>query len=113
MSDQIPIEMSELPGSEATRRFEGDGHGSSVSFFYVNGPPGSGPSLHRHPYEETFIVESGEALFVVGDREIEATGGQIVIAPPNTPHKFTNTGTGTLHLVGIHSAPRIEQEDLE
>ena len=71
------------------------------------------PALHSHPYEETFIIESGEATFTLDDEEIVAVGGQIVIAPPNTPHKFVNSGDDTLHLTGIHSAPRMEQTDLE
>ena len=110
---QMPIEMRTLPGSEESRRFEGADYGSQVSFFHVFNAPGAGPSLHIHPYEETFIVDYGEATFTVGDEEIVAVGGQIVIAPPNTPHKFVNSGDDTLHLTGIHSAPRMEQTDLE
>jgi mannose-6-phosphate isomerase-like protein (cupin superfamily) len=109
----MPIELDSLPGSDQSRRFEGAGFGSMVSFFHVYGPPGSGPPLHRHPYEETFIVESGAVLFTVDGVEIEAGPGQIVIAPPDTPHKFINHGEETLHLIGIHSAPRMEQENLE
>ena len=109
----MPIELDSLPGSQESRKFEGADHGSMVSFFHVYGPPMSGPPLHRHPYEETFIVESGQATFTVGGTEIGAGPGQVVIAPPNTPHKFVNSGTETLHLIGIHSAPRMEQENLE
>ena len=101
---QMPIEMRTLPGSAESRRFEGAGYGSRVSFFHVFMPPGAGPALHTHPYEETFTLD---------DEEIVAVGGQIVIAPPNTPHKFVNSGADTLHLTGIHSAPRMEQTDLE
>jgi hypothetical protein len=50
---------------------------------------GDGPRLYRHPYPETFIIRSGEALFTVGDDVISAAGGQIVVVPLNTPHKFT------------------------
>jgi hypothetical protein len=35
--------------------FEGYLHGdSSVSFIWVDLPPGAGPKLHKHPYEEIF-----------------------------------------------------------
>ena len=104
---------SDLPGSDRTRQFEGESYESGVSFYYVCGPPGSGPGLHRHPYSETFIIESGEATFTVDGEEIRATGGEVVVAPANAIHKFVNSGTETLHLIGIHSAPRMEQEDLE
>ena len=110
---EMPIELDSLPGSDESRKFEGAGYGSMVSFFHVYGPPGSGPPLHKHPYEETFIVESGAVTFTVDGEEIEGGPGQIVIAPPNTPHKFINSGSEILHLIGIHSAPRMEQENLE
>jgi mannose-6-phosphate isomerase-like protein (cupin superfamily) len=110
---EMPIELDSLPGSEESRRFEGAGYGAMISFFHVYGPPGSGPPLHRHPYEETFIIESGEVTFTVAGTEIAAGPGQIVIAPPDTPHKFVNSGADTLHLIGIHSAPQMEQENLE
>lgn len=64
--------------------------------------PGGGPRLHRHPYAETFIIREGRGLFTVGDREIEAATGQIVIVPANTPHKFTNLGPGPLETLDIH-----------
>lgn len=41
-------------------KFEGDDHGSPVSFFFVTSPPGTGASKHRHPYVETFVVIEGE-----------------------------------------------------
>jgi mannose-6-phosphate isomerase-like protein (cupin superfamily) len=108
-----PVKLSDLPGSDATRQFEGEGYESGVSFYYVRNAPGSGPGLHRHPYSETFVVESGEALFTVDGQEIPATGGDVVVAPAGAIHKFVNSGSDTLHLIGIHAAPRMEQEDLE
>ena len=108
-----PIEIDSLPGSEQARRFDGFEHGANVSFFHVYNQPGAGPPLHRHPYEETFIVESGEVTFTVDGETIVAGPGQIVIAPARTPHKFVNSGTGILHLIGIHPAARMEQENLE
>jgi len=69
------IATSDLPGN-LIGRFEGRDHNSSVSFFIGTFPSGTGPGLHRHPYDETFIVEAGSALFTIGDEEVEiATGG--------------------------------------
>ncbi len=40
--------------------FQGYLHGdSTVSFIWVDLPPGHGPKLHKHPYEEIFIVQGG------------------------------------------------------
>jgi hypothetical protein len=44
-------EQQPSPGGTVT--FEGEQHGSGVSFFLVNNEPGAGPDLHRHPYSET------------------------------------------------------------
>jgi len=63
---------------------------------------GGGPRLHTHPYAEIFIIRQGTGLFTVGDKEIEASAGQIVIVPPHTPHKFTNLGPGPLETTDIH-----------
>ncbi len=102
------IEQDELPG-----RFEGADHGASVSFFLARPPPGRGPSLHRHPYEETFVVHEGRLSFTVDGQTIEAGAGQIVIAPPGSAHKFVNVGDARAHMTNIHPRPRMSQEDLE
>jgi quercetin dioxygenase-like cupin family protein len=108
-----PLPFDELPHGRVAHRFEGRGRGTSVSFFITHGAPGTGPVLHRHPYEEVFIVQSGVATFTVGDETVDAEGGHILIVPPNTPHKFVNSGDDTLHMVSIHPVDQMEQEDLE
>ena len=111
MSDP-PIRVSELPGGENAEVFHGHEHDSGVSFFLSHNGPGSGPELHRHPYEEVFIVQSGEATFTVGDDQIEAGPGDILIVPPNTPHKFLVTSDG-YSSVNIHPVAEMETEWLE
>ena len=83
--------------------FDGFQYGDThVSFFLIDAQSGEGPSLHSHPYEEIFVIETGQATFTVGDAIIEATGGQIVIAPAGIPHKFINSGTAQLRSINIH-----------
>lgn len=42
--------------------FEGYLHGeSNVSFIWVDLPPGGGPKLHKHPYEEFFHRPGGSS----------------------------------------------------
>jgi mannose-6-phosphate isomerase-like protein (cupin superfamily) len=65
---------------------------------------GGGPRLHKHPYAEVFIVREGRGLFTVGDDKIEAGPGQILVCPPDTPHKFENLGPGPLETIDIHEA---------
>ena len=54
-----------------TITFEGEPHGSGVSFFLVHSEPGAGPGLHRHPYSETWIVRGGLALFPADGEELD------------------------------------------
>lgn len=107
------IARDELPHGKISHRFEGYRHGdANVSFFLVDCPPGSGAGLHKHPYEEVFIVQEGEATFTVGDDTVEARAGQIVVVPAGVPHKFVNSGTGPLRQVDIHPDGRMRQEDI-
>ncbi len=78
-------------------------HGANLCLiFNLIEKPGGGPRLHTHPYAETFIIREGRGLFTVGEQKIEATAGQILIAPAGVPHKFTNLGPGPLETIDIH-----------
>jgi mannose-6-phosphate isomerase-like protein (cupin superfamily) len=100
------LRQDQLPSSE----LEGHTHGVGVSIILVDAPPGRGPALHKHAYEEVFIVQEGRAAFTAGDEEREARGGEIVIVPPDTPHRFVNSGDGPLRLIAIHVSPRFVTE---
>jgi mannose-6-phosphate isomerase-like protein (cupin superfamily) len=104
-------EIEPSPGGTVT--FEGEPHGSGVSFFLVNNEPGAGPDLHRHPYSETWIVRSGRARFTADAEELEAGPGDIIVVGADTPHKFKNLGPGRLDIICIHASPRMIQESLE
>lgn len=108
------IDLAQLPNSGSSHELEGYLHGEApASLIFVDGPPGSGPKLHRHPYTEIFIVQEGQATFTVGDAVIEARGGQILVAPAGVPHKFSNTGSGPLRQIDIHLNDRFVTEWLE
>jgi quercetin dioxygenase-like cupin family protein len=108
-----PLWVADLPGSDTASRFEGKDYGSTVSFFLTHHPPGSGPALHRHPYEETFIVEEGSATFTVNGETVEARAGQIVVVPAGAAHGFVNSGDGVLRQVSIHPSDHMVQEWVE
>ena len=103
------INRAELPYVGNSHELEGYLHGDTpASLIFFEGPPGSGPKLHSHPYAEIFVVQDGQATFTVGDEKIEACGGQILIAPAGVPHKFVNTGDGPLRQLDIHLSARFE-----
>jgi mannose-6-phosphate isomerase-like protein (cupin superfamily) len=93
-----------------SEEYTGEELGAGVSIILVDTPPGRGPSLHRHRYEEVFVVREGVVTFTVGDRERVARAGDIVVVPPDTPHGFVNTGEVPLGMVAIHVSPRFVTE---
>ncbi|MFP7834527.1 cupin domain-containing protein [Marisediminicola sp. LYQ134] len=110
MSAVIPADAVRVPGTR-TLRFEGEDHGSEVSFFLVTNDPGQGPDLHRHPYTETWSVLEGEATIRLGDDIVVAHQGDSAVVQADTWHGFTNTGSGILRIMCIHASPRMVQED--
>jgi mannose-6-phosphate isomerase-like protein (cupin superfamily) len=104
------INQSALP----TNTYEGIRHGpSTVSIILSESEPGGGPRLHRHPYDETWIVQEGRVQMWIGEETGEAGAGDIAVAPPNTPHKFKNIGQDLARLICIHASPMIIGEWLE
>ena len=106
-------DLGEDAGTDRTVLFEGRDHGSQVSFFLVDNAPGQGPRLHRHPYTETWIVQSGSGLFLADGQEVRPDVGDVLVVAPGTAHKFVNIGRDRLQLVCIHASAELIQEDLE
>jgi mannose-6-phosphate isomerase-like protein (cupin superfamily) len=107
------IDLSDPGYADDANEVQGHNHNAAVSIIVVDAPPGGGPKLHRHPYEEVFVIQEGTATFTAGDETIEASGGQVVIVPSGVPHKFVNTGEGRLRQVDIHANNRFITEWLE
>ena len=106
--------MPIIPANVAqSSNVEGAEHGATISVILDQSRPGQGPRLHRHPYDETWIVQEGTLTFQLGEEQYTAGPGDVVIAPPNTPHKFTNDGPGRSSLVCIHANPTFDTEWLE
>src|SRR2546425_586342 len=96
-----------------TENFKGADHGATISLILDHSLPGQGPRLHRHPYDETWVVQEGNLTFQLADERHRVGPGDVVIAPPGVPHKFTNDGIGRSKLVCIHASPTMETEWLE
>jgi quercetin dioxygenase-like cupin family protein len=64
--------------------------GSAVEIFDTSGPAGSGPPPHFHPWEEAYVVLSGELEVTVdGDAQLLTAGG-VAHVPANTTHGYRN-----------------------
>ena len=109
------IPLDDLEHTRHAHEVEGAELEADVPFsvILVHSRPGVGPRVHRHPYPEVFVVESGEATFRLGEAAIVVGGGHVVVAPSGVAHGFTNTGDGELRLTAIHGAGRFDTEWLE
>lgn len=108
------LNLKDLVPFGNTLEFEGYLYGDArVSFILVDMPPGAGPRLHTHPYEEVFVVFEGRATFTVGASLLEIKAGQMVVVPAHAPHKFINSGEIALRQIDIHVSPHFITDWLE
>ena len=64
--------------------------GSGVEVFDTSGPAGAGPPPHRHPWEENYVVLSGQLEVTVdGATQIIGAGGAAHV-PANAVHSYRN-----------------------
>jgi mannose-6-phosphate isomerase-like protein (cupin superfamily) len=74
--------------------------------------PGHRAAEHVHPdMEERWDVLSGSAAFRIGGVESRAGPGDVVVAPPGTPHLAWNPGEGEVRL-RIEMRPALRWEEL-
>ena len=69
--------------------------------------PGQSAKLHKHPYQEMFVLQDGRVTFTIGDTTLQVSAGNVVVAPANTPHKYTNTGTEPLQMISFHPSSQV------
>jgi quercetin dioxygenase-like cupin family protein len=106
------IDLEQLPFVGMSHEFHGEKHGAPFSAYIVTAKPGRGPPLHTHPYVEVVFTLEGRATITVGDETREVKAGGVVVIPANTPHRFVNSGDGTLRQIDIHASPRFIQTNL-
>jgi mannose-6-phosphate isomerase-like protein (cupin superfamily) len=104
------IDREDLPFVGMSHEFVGEKHGVNISFFLVNAPPGGGPALHRHKYDEIIVIQEGRATCVTSDKRSEVKAGDIIVIPAGTPHSFVNSGDGPLRQIDIHASPKFVTE---
>lgn len=105
-------ELIERTGGVA--RFDGRDHGGvRFSFFLAEPGPGQGPRLHRHEYEEVFVVQDGAVTVTAGEETVVVSAGEVAVVPPRTPHRFVNHTAERARLTNIHYSPEVVTEWLE
>jgi len=66
-------------------------------------PPGGGPPSHRHDFEESFTVLTGEIKVTFRGKKSVVRTGETVNIPANAPHSFTNGSKQPVRLLCICS----------
>jgi mannose-6-phosphate isomerase-like protein (cupin superfamily) len=107
------LKQDQLRLSRIARELVGAEHDLGITLLFVEAEPGRGPSLHKHPYAEVFIVQEGQATFTVGDERLEVRAGDILVAHAGEPHSFVSSGPGPLRQIDIHLSPSFSTEWLE
>jgi quercetin dioxygenase-like cupin family protein len=78
-------------GKDMWVKLAGGNQPGSITVLEDVTPPGHGPPLHAHPFEEWFYILEGSFLFELGGKPFSVAVGDFVHAPSNEPHVFQNT----------------------
>lgn len=82
-------------GSLAEIKVTAEDTGGLLSVIEITEPPNAAAPLHVHQREdETFWILEGDVTFEVGDRTIEAHGGDVAFGPRGVPHRYTVGAAG-------------------
>jgi len=84
-------QLTVLASKEATEGYE---------TFLQDGPEGSGPPPHSHPWDESFYVIRGELEFGVDETRMTGGAGTFVHVPAGTLHWF-RFGTGGGQMISM------------
>ena len=94
LAGRAVIPLDDLEHTRHAHEVEGAALDPDVPFsvILVHSGPGVGPKVHRHPYPEVFVVESGEATFRLGDDEVVVTAATSWSARRASPRVHATPG---------------------
>ena len=68
--------------------------------------PGQAQAVHTHAGADKFyVVLSGKATFIIGEREVTAGPGDLVVAPAGIAHGIAGAAERTIVLMAMAPAP--------
>ena len=113
--DGAVIKTTDLPAfapapGASLRMLAGEDHGLGMCLIVAEYPPGAETPSHRHPNSSAIFVREGRGMFKVGDKELVAEAGDIVLVPANAWHSFRNDGDAWLRVVGADEGARHDAE---
>jgi len=92
-----------LVGDTYTILLSGDDTANRFSLIDMHIPPGGGPPLHRHDFEETFIIQEGEIEATFRGAKSVVRAGETIHIPANSPHQFHNVSDQPVRLLCLCS----------
>ena len=92
-------------GDTYTVLLSGDDTGGRFTLIDMYVPPGGGPPMHRHDYEETFVILDGHLDLTFRGTAQAAAAGTAVNVPANAPHQFRNSSDAPARLLCISAPP--------
>jgi quercetin dioxygenase-like cupin family protein len=102
-----------LAGDTYTITVTGEQTDGRLSIIDMHVPPGGGPPLHRHDFEETFILLEGEVEATFRGQKSIVRAGETLHLPANAPHRFHNTSAEPARMLCICSPAGQEKLFLE
>lgn len=102
-----------LVGDTYTILLTGDDTNGSYCLIDMHIPPGGGPPLHRHDFEESFTILEGEIEATFRRAKSVVRAGETVNIPANAPHRFQNKSKQAARLLCVCSPAGQEKFFLE
>jgi quercetin dioxygenase-like cupin family protein len=90
-----------MVGDTYTITVSGDQTNGRFCVIDMHVPPGGGPGLHRHDFEETFVVQEGEIEATFRGQKTTVKAGETINIPANAPHYFHNVASVPARLLCI------------
>ncbi len=90
-----------LVGDTYTILLAGDDTAGRYCLIDMHIPPGGGPAPHRHDFEESFTILTGEIEVTFRGAKSIVRAGETVNIPANAPHEFHNTTQQPVRLLCI------------
>ena len=69
--------------------------------------PGGYTPLHTHKHEHEVFILQGQGTFVCEGQEYEFSAEYVIFVPPNTEHRFNNTGDSVLRFLCLIPASAV------
>jgi quercetin dioxygenase-like cupin family protein len=103
-----PNEDSTLPhiglvGDTYTILLTGKDTAGRYTLIDMHIPPGGGPPPHRHDFEESFVILTGEIEATFRGKKKIVKAGETLHIPANAPHQFQNKTNKPVRLLCICS----------